>query len=131
MLGRGKGSRKYNDVVTLTYAAATRDALGHAAMGEAVAVATIYADVQRMSASKAALTFEQADIIGLDFEYRNPGDVTYNGIRWHGHDVNITAPERLDNRGRIIRAQGWYQQDDPVVAPAPTPDPEEEQAQEG
>ena len=131
MLGRGKGTRRFNDVVTLTYATPTRDDLGHATMGEAAAVATIYADVQRMSATRTMMTFEQADVVGLEIEFRDPGEgVTYNGLRWHGHDVNFAAPERLDNRGRIIRIQGWFQQDNPeIVTPAPpptppTPDPE-------
>lgn len=115
MLGRGYGCRRYNDVVTLTYATPTLGTMGHAGVGEAVAVATIYADVQRMSATRTMMTFEQADVVGLEIEFRDPGDVTYNGLRWHGHDVYFAAPERLDNRGRIVRIQGWYQQDNPAV----------------
>lgn len=122
MLGRGNGARRFNDVVTLTYAAPTRDDFGHVALADAVAVKTIYADVQRMSATKTMMTFQQADVVGLEIEFRNPGEITYNGLRWHGHDVNFSAPERLDNRGRFIRIQGWYQADDPEIpAPAPAP----------
>lgn len=123
MLGRGNGTRRFNDQVTLTYAAPTRDDFGHVALGAAADVQTVYADVQRMSATKTMLTFQQADIVGLEIEFRNPGDaVTYNGLRWRGHDVNFASPERLDNRGRFIRIQGWYQQDNPEIpAPAPAP----------
>ena len=120
MLGRGKGARRFNDVVTLTYAAPTLGGLGHAAMGETDAVQTIFADVQRMSATRTMMTFQQADVVGLEIEFRNPGDdVTYNGLRWHGHDVFFAAPERLDNRGRFIRIQGWYQDDNPGPIEAP------------
>ena len=120
MLGRGNGSRRFNDVVTLTYATPTLGTMGHAGVGEAVAVATIFADVQRMSATRTMMTFEQADVVGLEIEFRNPGDaVVYNGLRWHGHDVYFAAPERLDNRGRIVRIQGWYQQDNPAVVERP------------
>ena len=124
MLGRGNGARRFNDVVTLTYATPTRDEFGHVALGEAAAVQTIYADVQRMSATKTMMTFQQADVVGLEIEFRSPGDsVTYNGLRWHGHDVNCSAPERLDNRGRFVRIQGWYQEDNPLIPPEPTPTP--------
>lgn len=120
MLGRGNGSRRFNDVVTLTYATPTLGTMGHAGVGEAVAVATIFADVQRMSATRTMMTFEQADVVGLEIEFRNPGDaVVYNGLRWHGHDVYFAAPERMDNRGRIVRIQGWYQQDNPAVVERP------------
>ncbi len=120
MLGRGNGSRRFNDVVTLTYATPTLGTMGHAGVGEAVAVATIFADVQRMSATRTMMTFEQADVVGLEIEFRNPGDaVVYNGLRWRGHDVYFAAPERLDNRGRIVRIQGWYQQDNPAVVERP------------
>lgn len=120
MLGRGNGSRRFNDVVTLTYATPTLGTMGHAGVGESVAVATIFADVQRMSATRTMMTFEQADVVGLEIEFRNPGDaVVYNGLRWRGHDVYFATPERLDNRGRIIRIQGWYQQDNPAVVERP------------
>ena len=121
MLGRGNGARKYNDVVTLTYATPTQGTMGHPVMGAAAPVATIWADVQRMSATKTAMTFQIADVVGLEIEFRDPGDVTYNGLRWHGHDVYFAAPEWLDNRRRIVRIQGWYQQDNPEAVPAPVP----------
>lgn len=120
MLGRGKGARKYNDVVVLTYATPTAGDFGHADIADPVVVKTIYADVQLMSATRTMMTFEQADVVGLEIEFRNPGDaVVYNGLRWRGHDVYFAAPERLDNRGRIVRIQGWYQQDNPAVVERP------------
>lgn len=123
MLGRGKGARKYNDVVVLTYATPTAGDFGHADIADPVDVKTIYADVQLMSATRTMMTFQQADVVGLEIEFRNPGAITYNGLRWHGHDVNFAAPERVDNRGRVIRIQGWYQDDNPAIVATPTPDP--------
>ena len=113
MIGRGNGARRFNDTVTLTYAETRSGAMGHAVVGPAEPVAVIRADVQRMSATKTMLTYQQADIVGLEIEFRNPGDIEYNGLEWRGHEVNFSAPERVDNRGRLIRIQGWYQEDNP------------------
>ena len=113
MLGRGNGARRFQDVVTLTYAAPTRDDFGHVALGEASAVKTIYADVQRMSATKTMMTFQQADVVGVDIEFRVP-NVAFNGITWNGHQIHFPTPEVLDNRGRIVKVSGWYQVDNPV-----------------
>lgn len=116
MLGQGTGSRRLNDTVTLTYAAPVAGTMGHAVLGEPVAVMTVYASVQRMGATKTMMTFQQADVVGIEVEFRNPGeDVTYNGLRWRGHQVAFSAPERVDNRGRFIRIQGWYQVDNPLI----------------
>lgn len=115
MLGRGKGTRRFNDEVVLTYATPSAGSIGHAALADPVDVLTIRADVQRMSATKTMLTFQQADIVGLDIEFRNPGEVVYNGLRWRGHAVSFAAPARVDNRGRIVSLQGWYQDDNPKI----------------
>lgn len=124
MLGQGHGSRRYNDVVTLTYATPVAGMMGHVKLGTPTAVATVYASIQRMSATKTMMTFQQADVVGLEVEFRNPGDaVVYNGLRWHGHDVFFSSPERLDNRGRFVRIQGWYQEDNPLIPPTPEPEP--------
>jgi hypothetical protein len=129
MLGQGKGARRFNDLVTLTYAAASAGTMGHAVLADPVDVVTVYASVQRMSATKSMLTFQQADVVGVEVEFRDPGAVTYNGLKWNGHAVYFSAPERLDNRGRIIRIQGWYQEDNPFI-PAPAPEPEPETQEE-
>lgn len=123
MLGQGKGARRFNDLVTLTYAAASAGTMGHAVLSAPVDVKTVYASVQRMSATKSMLTFQQADVVGVEIEFRDPGDITYNGLKWNGRAVYFSAPERLDNRGRFVRIQGWYQEDNPLI-PAPAPEPE-------
>ena len=114
MLGRGKGGRAYQHTITLTKAEAVVDDFGHASFGAAAMVADVFASVQQMSASKTMMTFQQADAVGLDIEFRNPG-VEFNGITWRGHDIHFAQPEDVDSRGRIIRVQGWYQQDNPVM----------------
>lgn len=116
MLGRGNGARRFNDRVTLTYALPEAGTMGHAVMAEPRDVLTLPADVQRMSATKTMMTFQQADVVGLEIEFRNPGpDFQFNGLRWQGHEVNFSEPERVDNRGRFIRIQGWYQVDNPQI----------------
>ena len=131
MLGQGKGARRFNDLVTLTYAAATAGTMGHAVIGAPANVLTVAASVQRMSATKTLMVFQQADVVGLEIEFRNPGDITYNGLTWNGHAVQFSAPERIDNRGRFLRIQGWYQIDNPlIVPPAPAqPVAQEEQTE--
>ncbi len=116
MIGQGIGSRRYNDTIMLTYSRPTAGTLGHPVMGVTSDVMEVFASVQRMSATKTMMTFEQADAVGLEIEFRNPGDVVYNGIRWNGHNIYFSEPERLDNRGRIVRVQGWYQVDNPKIA---------------
>lgn len=116
MLGRGKGARRCNDAVLLTYALPEAGGMGHAVISAARPVLKVWADVQRMSATKTAMTFQLADVVGVEIEFRNPGDgLIWNGIRWAGHDIHFAAPERVDNRGRWIRVQGWYQQDNPEI----------------
>lgn len=106
---RGEGARRYNTLVTLTYSEKVVDDFGHASYADAVDVADVYASVSRMSASKTLLTFQQADVIGLEIELREP-NVAFNGIRYDGHDVHFSEPEPME-RGRILRISGWYQSD--------------------
>jgi|GEM_PF-3564942 len=110
-----KGARRYNDRITLTWADATSDEFGHAQIGEAAEVLTVYAEVRQMSSTKTMLTFQQADVVGLDIEFRLPA-VRWNGIVWRGHEVHFPVPEVLDNRGRTVRVSGWYQVDNPAQA---------------
>ena len=81
-----QGARRYNTRVTLTYSERVVDEFGHASYADAVDVAEVYAAVSRMSATKTMMTFQQADVVGLDIELRAPG-VEFNGIRYGGHRI--------------------------------------------
>ena len=109
MLRESKGARRYNTLVTLTYAEKVTDEFGHKSYDEPVDIADVYASVVRMSASKTMMTFQQADVIGLEIELREP-NVAFNGLRYDGHDVHFSEPEPIE-RGRILRISGWYQVD--------------------
>ena len=95
--------------MTLTYSEKVVDDFGHASYADAVDIADVYASVVRMSASKTLMTFQQADVIGLEIELREP-NVAFNGLRYDGHDVHFSEPEPVE-RGRILRLSGWYQVD--------------------
>lgn len=114
MLRTSKGARRYNDMITLTMAPAEVDDFGHASFGEPVDVLTMYAEVRQMSSTKSMMTFQQADVVGVDIEFRKPA-VRFNGITWKGHRVHFPAPEDVDNRGRVLRVSGWYKIDNPEI----------------
>lgn len=105
----GRGARRYNTLVTLTYSERVEDDFGHASYDDPVDMADVYASVERMSATKTLMTFQQADVVGLEIELREP-NVAFNGLRYEGHDVHFSEPEPME-RGRILRIQGWYQVD--------------------
>lgn len=105
----GKGARRYNSLVTLTYSEKVEDEYGHASYDDPVDMADVYASVSRMSTQKTLMTFQQADVVGLEIELREP-NVAFNGLRYEGHDVHFSEPEPME-RGRILRIQGWYQVD--------------------
>lgn len=109
MLREARGARKFNTLVTLTYSEKIVDDYGHASYADAVDIADVYASVARMSATKTLMTFQQADVVGLEIELREP-NVVFNGLRYDGHDVHFSEPEPME-RGRILRIQGWYQVD--------------------
>jgi hypothetical protein len=109
MLREAMGARRFNTLVTLTYSEKVVDDFGHASYADAVDIADVYASVSRMSAQKTLMTFQQADVIGLEIELREP-NVAFNGLRYDGHDVHFSEPESLE-RGRILRISGWYQVD--------------------
>lgn len=109
MMREARGARRYNTPVTLTYSEKVVDEFGHASYDDPVDMADVYASVVRMSASKTMMTFQQADVIGLEIELREP-NVAFNGLRYEGHDVHFSEPEPMD-RGRILRIMGWYQVD--------------------
>lgn len=106
---QAQGARRYNTLVTLTYAEKVTDDFGHASYDAPMDVADVYASVVRMSASKTMMTFQMADVIGLEIELREP-NVAFNGLRYDGHDVHFSEPEAVE-RGRILRISGWYQVD--------------------
>lgn len=109
MMREGKGARRYNSLVTLTYSEKVVDEYGHASYDDPVDMADVYASVSRMSTQKTLMTFQQADVVGLEIELREP-NVAFNGLRYEGHDVHFSEPEPME-RGRILRIQGWYQVD--------------------
>jgi len=109
MMREAKGARRYNTLITLTYTEKVTDDFGHASYDAPMDVADVYASVVRMSASKTMMTFQMADVIGLEIELREP-NVAFNGLRYDGHDVHFSEPEAVE-RGRILRISGWYQVD--------------------
>lgn len=109
MMREAKGARRYNTLITLTYTEKVTDDFGHASYDAPMDVADVYASVVRMSASKTMMTFQMADVIGLEIELREP-NVAFNGLRYDGHDVHFSEPESVE-RGRILRISGWYQVD--------------------
>lgn len=110
----------YHDRITLTYAAVTTSALGAPILGTPSVVAEVWANVRRMSAYKAMMTFQQADVIGLEIEMRQHG-LNYNGMRWEGHTLAYGNPDTTDPR--VIKVNAYYQIDDPALTPVP-PTPE-------
>lgn len=112
MLREPKGARRLNDLVTLTLASVTEDDYGHPSLGEPADVLTVRAYVRQMSATKTMLTFQQADVVGLELEFRAVS-VEYNGITWRGHRLHFSQPEDVDDRGRFVRLTAWYQEDNP------------------
>lgn len=107
-----QNARRYNTRIQLTKTTNAIDEMGHVAVGEPEVVLEVYAEVRQMSATKTMLTFQQADVVGIDIEMRKPA-VDFDGITWNGHEIHFPTPEDLDNRGRTLRISGWYQADNP------------------
>ena len=108
-----QNGRRFNDRIQLTKTVATIDPMSHAAMGEPQVVLEVYAQVRQMSATKTMMTFQQADVVGVDIEMRRPA-VAFDGITWRGHEIHFPTPEDVGDRGRFLRISGWYQADNPV-----------------
>ena len=106
---QAQGARRYNTLVTLTYSEKVTDDFGHASYDDPIDIADVYASVEQMSATKTMMTFQQADVIGLEIELREP-NVVFNGLRYKSHQVNLNVPSSIE-RGRILRLSGWYQVD--------------------
>ena len=121
-----QNARRFNDRITLTRTEAVWDEMSHASIGQPVAVLEVYAQVRQMSATKTMMTFQQADVVGVDIEMRRPA-VAFDGITWRGHEIHFPTPEDVGDRGRFLRISGWYQADNPVQAdPYTEADPGEE-----
>ncbi len=114
MLRQTHGARRYNDRIMLAKQTVTEDDFGHRAVGEPQEVLKVYASVRQMSATKTMLTFQQADIVGLEIEFRTV-NVDYNCIVWRGHVLHYSQPEAIDNRGWLTRISAWYHIDNPSV----------------
>lgn len=112
-IGTSYGTRRYNTLITLTKADAVVDDYGHASFDKPVDVIEVYASVVQMSAIKTMQTFQQADVVGIEVEFRNPAK-EFNGIRYKGREVHFSQPTELQ-RGRILRITGYYQQDNPML----------------
>lgn len=112
MRRESQGARRFNDRILLTRTTSTKDAFGHLTVSAPKPVMEVYAQVRQMSATKTMLTFQQADVVGVDLEFRKPC-VCFNGIIWRGHEIHFPRPEDVDDRGRYVRVSGWYQIDDP------------------
>ena len=100
MLREAQGARRYNTQVALTYSEKVVDDFGHASYSEPVTVAQVYASVVRMSATKALMTFQQADLR----VYQPPEKVTN---RLHEGRGREDAPLRLGaylGRGSVVSA---------------------------
>lgn len=104
-----QGARRFNTHIVLTYSESVVDDFGHKSFPDPVEVMSVYASVVRMSAVKTMMTFQQADVVGVEIDLRSPG-VEFNGIRYDGHDVHFSEPIPQD-RGRLLRISGWYQED--------------------
>lgn len=114
MLRQPTGARRYNDRITLMRADAAVDDYGHPSVSEPVKVMDCYAHVRQMSATKTMMTFQQADVIGLEIEFRYT-DRPFNVIEWRGYRVHFSAPENVENRNMALRVTGYYQIDNPAT----------------
>lgn len=110
MLGRRKNARRFDQLVTISFEGVVADDYGQADFSEAGESMEVHASVVRMSAHRTMLTFQLADVIGVEIEMRNPGRIP-NHITWLGHDIHFTEPLDVDGRGRLLRFTGYYQQD--------------------
>ncbi len=112
MLRKAQNARRLNDRIVLTKDTITTDDFGHSAVTATSDVLTVYAYVRQMSATKTMMTFQQADVIGVEVEFRAV-NVDFDGIRWRGHQLHFSQPESVDNRGRFLHVSAWYQIDNP------------------
>ena len=113
MLRQSTGARRYRDKIILVKEIASTDEYGHLTVSEPVAVLDCFACVRRMSQSRTLMTFQLADVVGLEIEFRYT-QKDYNALIWRGHMVHFAAPENVDGRNMITRIIGYYQIDNPL-----------------
>lgn len=113
MLRTSRLARRYTQPVELLYATPEVDDYGHVSLGNPTSVANAFAHVEQMSATKTMMTFQQADIVGVEIEMRWT-DKLFNRIRWNGHDIVFSHPENVGERNRILRISGYYQIQNPL-----------------
>ncbi len=113
MLRNPRQARRYTEPVELRYAAPRVDEYGHASLGEPETVLRAFAHVSQMSAAKTLMTFQQADVVGVDIEMRWTPAV-FNSVRWKGRDIVFSQPENVGERNRILRISGYYQLPNPL-----------------
>lgn len=88
------------------------DDFGHARISSPVKVMDCFAYVRQMSANKTMMTFQQADVVGVEIEFRYTAK-PFNVIEWRGKRIYFSQPENVDNRNMALRVVGYYQQDNP------------------
>ena len=103
-------SRQLTSRIMLTRRTSVEDAFGHQHLSEPVDVLEVYADVKQMSDSKTLLTYQLADVVGVEMWIRAT-DVSFDGFRWRGHVITVSSVEDVDNRGRWMHITGYYSKD--------------------
>jgi len=114
MLRSAKGSRRYNTPVVLAFESVTVGDYGDRATGTITDVLKVYASVERMSATRSMETYQSADVIGVDIEFRTVPGIRFNVIKWDGHILRFADPETRQREG-VTRVNGWYQIDNPTA----------------
>lgn len=112
MLRTPENARRYRQPIKLLFFESRIDEYGHASLAEPKVVLEAFASVEQMSATKTMMTFQQANVVGLNIEMRWT-DVKFNGIRWQGHDIVFPQAENVGERNRTLRISGYYQIDNP------------------
>lgn len=103
-------SRQLTSPVMLTRRTSVEDAFAHQHLSEPEDVLEVYADVKQMSEHKTLLTYQLADVVGVDIWIRAT-EVVFDGCRWRDHVITISSIEDVDNRGRWLHITGYYSKD--------------------
>lgn len=114
MLRQSTGARRYNDRITLMRADSIVDDFGHVSVNPPVKVMDCFAYVRQMSANKTMMTFQQANVVGMEIEFRYTA-IPFNVIEWRGKMIHFSQPENINNRNVNLRVVGYYQQDNPKI----------------